>query len=53
MNRRRGKYNIPNIGIFLWRLAACSLTRSPAFAVDALRYTFSPLGHAAPLYTDR
>ena len=52
VNRRRGKYNIPNIGIFLWRLAACPLTRSPAFAVDALRYTFSPLGHAAPLFTD-
>jgi hypothetical protein len=52
VNRRRGKYNIPNIGIFLWRLAACPLTRSPAFAVDALRYTFSPLGHAAPIFTD-
>ena len=52
VNRRRGKYNIPNIGIFLWRLAACPLTRSPAFAVDATHYTFSPLGHAAPLFTD-
>jgi hypothetical protein len=52
VNRRRGKYNIPNIGIFLWRLAACPLTRSPAFAVDALRYTFSPLGHSAPIFTD-
>jgi hypothetical protein len=52
INRRRGKYNIPNIGIFLWRLAACPLTRSPASAVDATRYTFSPLGHAAPLFTD-
>ena len=52
VNRRRGKYNIPNIGIFLWRLAACPLTRSPAFAVDATHYTFSPLGHVAPLFTD-
>ena len=52
VNRRRGKYNIPNIGIFLWRLAPCPLTRSPALAVDATRYTFSPLGHAAPLFTD-
>ena len=52
VNRRRGKDNIPNIGIFLWRLAACPLTRSPALAVDTTRYTFSPLGHAAPLFTD-
>jgi hypothetical protein len=51
-NRRRGKYNISNVGIFLWRLGACPLTRSPAFAVNATRYTFSPLGNAAPLFTD-
>ena len=30
VDRRRGKYNIPNIGIFLWRLAAYPVTRSPA-----------------------
>ena len=52
INRRRGKFNIPNIGIFLWRLAAHSVTRSPACAVDATRYTFSPLGNPAPLFTD-
>jgi hypothetical protein len=50
-DRRRGRYNIPNIGIFLWRLAAYGVTRSPAGAVDALRYTFSPLGNPAPLFT--
>ena len=52
ISRRCGKYNIPNVGVFLWRLAACPLTRSPGFAVDATRYTFSPLGNAAPLFTD-
>ncbi len=52
IDRRRGKYNIPNIGIFLWRLAVCPLTRSPVCAVDALRCTFSPLGNPAPLFTD-
>ena len=51
ISRRRGKHNIPNVGIFLWRLAAYPLTRSPAFAVDATRYTFSPLGNPAPLFT--
>jgi hypothetical protein len=47
-----GRYNIPNIGIFLWRLNAYSLTRSPAFRVDARRYLFSPLGNNAPLFTN-
>src|SRR5258706_9592421 len=28
---RHGRYNIPNIGIFLWRLHDYSLTHSPAF----------------------
>lgn len=47
----RGRYNLPNIGIFLWRLSAFSLTDSPAFAVDAQRYLFSPLGNDTPLFT--
>jgi hypothetical protein len=50
ISARRGKYNIPNIGIFLWRLQAYSLTSSPAFQVDARRYMFSPLGNNTPLY---
>lgn len=47
----RGKYNIANISLFLWRLNAYPLTFSPAAAVDERRYTFSPLGNAAPLFT--
>lgn len=46
----RGKHNIPNVGIFLWRLGAYPLTRSDAFRVDGRRYKFSPLGNDAPLY---
>ena len=46
-----GRYNIPNVGIFLWRLEACSLTRSPAFKLDNRRYLFSPLGNDTPLFT--
>jgi hypothetical protein len=46
-----GRFNIPNIGIFLWRLGAKSLTRSPAFGLDAQRFLFSPLGHNTPLFT--
>lgn len=47
----RGRYNIPNIGIFLWRLNAYSLTDSPAFKMGDRRYLFSPLGNNAPLFT--
>jgi hypothetical protein len=46
-----GLYSIPNIGIFLWRLGAYSLTRSPAVALDATRFFFSPLGNDTPLFT--
>jgi hypothetical protein len=49
----RGRYNIPNVGIFLWRLRAYSLTRSQAVrvnAADATRYLFSPLGNNTPLF---
>jgi hypothetical protein len=51
----RGRFNIPNIGIFLWRLAAQPVTDSPAAAVEALatarRLTFSPLGVSTRLFT--
>jgi len=47
----RGKYNIPNIGIFLWRLKAYRLMDSPAFQVDDHRYMFSPLGNNMQLFT--
>ncbi len=46
-----GKYNIPNIGIFLWRLNAYRLRGSPAVRVDDRRFLFHPLGADAPLFT--
>jgi hypothetical protein len=49
----RGRYNIPNVGIFLWRLRAQPLTGSPA-APDTpgeqRKFRFSPLGNDAPLF---
>jgi len=50
-----GRYNIPNIGLYLWRVRAFSLTRSPATA-DAtlgagLLLRFNPLGIDMPLYS--
>jgi hypothetical protein len=46
----QGKHNIPNIGIFLWRLRAYPLTRSPAVAVDSRRFLFDPLGRDMQLF---
>lgn len=48
-----GRYNIPNVGIFLWRLRSFSLTRSPAVPAspgDRRRFYFSPLGIDMPLF---
>lgn len=48
-----GRYGITNSGLFVWRLNAYSVTRSPAFCLDRVRqhYTFSMLGNNAPLFT--
>ena len=48
----QGKYNIQNIGIFLWRLGAYPLTDSPAFQLDANRFLFHPLGYDTQLFTN-
>ena len=55
---RRGKHNIPNIGLFLWRLQSYPLSSRTAPAVTAHavanppagRFTFSPLGLDTPLF---
>jgi len=48
---RLGKYNIPNIGIFLWRLQQQKIEAQPAFVVDNYRFCFDPLGKTVPLFT--
>ena len=45
----RGRYNLPNIGLFVWRLAAYGNPGHPARAVGANRYTFDPFGGDVPL----
>jgi hypothetical protein len=50
---RRGKHNIPNIGLFLWRLQSYPLSGVTARAMASPpdgRFTFSPLGLDAPLF---
>ncbi len=48
----RGRYNIPNIGIFLWRTDAVRLTRSPLVphTADGQRFRFDAEGADAPLF---
>lgn len=51
--RTIGRYNIPSVGVFVWRLKSYSVTRSPAFcAEDSGPHctTFSVLGQDAPLF---
>jgi hypothetical protein len=53
-HRTRGRYNIPTVGLFVWRLKAYSVTQTPAYyreEVGAHCYTFSVLGNDTPLYT--
>jgi hypothetical protein len=49
---QRGRYNIPNVGVFLWRLDAYPLTASPAVPLDPQRWRFHPLGIDQPLYNN-
>lgn len=51
ITRGRGRHNIPNLGIFLWPLAAQPVSRAAAFKVDDFRYCFDPLGRSIPLVT--
>jgi uncharacterized repeat protein (TIGR01451 family) len=53
-HRTRGRYNIPGVGLFVWRLRAYPVTRAPAYCLEsagAQNYTFSVLGNDAPLFT--
>ena len=51
----RGRHNIPNIGIFLWRIGHYRLARSPAtpsaIGPAGRSFRFSPLGADTPLFT--
>ncbi|HEY7537039.1 MAG TPA: hypothetical protein VH721_03550 [Gaiellaceae bacterium] len=50
---RSGRYNIPNVGIFLWRVQALRLAGSPLVEADASgrRYRFDQLGTDKPLFS--
>ena len=49
-----GRYNIPSIGLFVWRLKVYSVTQTPAYCLDEISsncYTFSITGNNTALYT--
>ncbi|MEU5365650.1 hypothetical protein ABZ354_19625 [Streptomyces sp. NPDC005925] len=50
---RQGGLTPAGVALFVWRLKAHSLTRSPAYCIDRARhlYTFSILGNDTPLVT--
>lgn len=45
-----GRYNIPNVGIFLFRLRAFPLVEVTARRLDDHRFLFNPLGIDTPLF---
>jgi hypothetical protein len=47
-----GRYNLPNVGLFLWRLQACPVQRGSARPATTRPgfYTFDPLGLDLPLF---
>ncbi|MDR7275495.1 hypothetical protein [Catenuloplanes atrovinosus] len=49
--RRSGRYGLPSVAVFVWRLRPFSITHAPAYSIDRARnlYTFSILGNDVPL----
>src|SRR5262249_26514469 len=48
-----GIYNIPSVGLWVWRLKPYTVTGAPAYCLDAGKnsFTFSVLGHDVALIT--
>ena len=52
-HRTIGRYNIPSVGVFVWRLRSYSITQSRPHCTEDVRpncYTFSLLSQDAPLF---
>jgi hypothetical protein len=50
IENRRGRYNISNIGIYLWRLQAYPVIWAPAFSHGDGKFSFSQLGNDIQLF---
>jgi hypothetical protein len=46
----RGRHNIPNVGLFLWRLQSYAVAGTTARAAGDGRFRFDPTGRDLPLY---
>lgn len=49
----QGRYNLPSVGLFVWRLCSYPLTKSPATCIEEVGpncFSFSVLGNDAPLF---
>ena len=52
-HRAPGRYNIPSVSLFVWRLKSYSVTHSSAFCAEGMGpncFSFSVLGQDAPLF---
>jgi hypothetical protein len=52
-HRSRGRYDITNVGVFVWRLKTYSVTKTPAYCLEEAGpncYLFSVLGNDTPLF---
>lgn len=52
--RTTGRYNIPSVGLFVWRLQAYGVTYAPAYNLESASlqaFSFSVLGNETKLYT--
>lgn len=48
----QGRYNVANVGLFVWRLRAYSVTRTPVLPLEQRNcYTFSVLGNNTQLFS--
>jgi len=49
----QGRYNIPSVGVLVWRLKTYSVTQTPVTALAQRHcYAFSTLGNNTPLFTN-
>ena len=46
-----GRFNIPDVSIYLWRWKSWPVINAPAFSLGAGRYMFSPFGQNIPLFS--
>lgn len=47
----QGRYNIPNVGLFIWRLKPYAVIKRRAGKVSKSHFTFSVFGHNTQMYT--